>query len=136
MPVSNLTSWESNMHILGSRSLSRSAEKALSKALHTFLENHQNQIEKQGKKKKKENTNRKFTKTEKKNDIKDFKYTSKNKFFWINHTKNPITNYIPLKVAYKNTLTIPPKTTKNTGQNIFKTSFEMHYWSGKKIRNA
>lgn len=53
MPVSNLTSWESNMHILGSRSLSKSAEKALSKAVHTFLENHQNQIEKQGKKKKK-----------------------------------------------------------------------------------
>lgn len=41
------------MHILGSRSLSKSAEKALSKAVHTFLENHQNQIEKQGKKKKK-----------------------------------------------------------------------------------
>ena len=40
------------MHILGSRSLSKSAEKALSKAVHTFLENHQNQIEKQEKKKK------------------------------------------------------------------------------------
>lgn len=40
-----------HVYILGSRSLSESGEKALSKAVHTFLENHQNLIEKQGEKK-------------------------------------------------------------------------------------
>lgn len=35
-------------------------------------------------------------------------------------------NYIFFKVACKNTVTIPLKTTTNNGENILKTSFEMY----------